>query len=139
MAAEPDTMTLRVLLPVRVLLETPTRKVIAEAEDGSFCLLPRHVDYAATLAPGILCYLSPEGGERFLAVNGGVLVKLGREVRVATMDAVAGDDLARLRATVEEQFSELDELERAARSALARLEAGVIRRFVDSEAHRHGR
>ena len=138
MASEAATLDLRVLVPLQVLVDTPVRKVVAEAEDGSFCLLPRHVDYAATLAPGILAYLDTEGRERFLAVNGGVLVKLGREVRVATMDAVIGDDLERLRATVEREFLALDELERAARSALSRLEAGVIRRFVNAEAHRHG-
>jgi len=38
--------------------------------------------------------------------------------------------LATLRDTVENRFVQLDDIERIARSALARLEAGVIRRFI---------
>jgi F-type H+-transporting ATPase subunit epsilon len=30
--------------------------VIAEAQNGSFCLLPHHIDFVAALAPGLLAY-----------------------------------------------------------------------------------
>ncbi len=56
-------------------------------------------------------------------------MKCGPEVLVSTRHAVPGDDLATLRRTVRERYVELDERERSARSALARLEAGVVRRF----------
>jgi F-type H+-transporting ATPase subunit epsilon len=50
-------------------------------------------------------------------------------VRVAVRGAVDGDDLLELRARVEADFRQRDEDEREARAALARLEAGMIRRF----------
>lgn len=124
-------MRLRLLLPGEALLDEPVVKVIAEAEDGAFCLLPRHVDCVAVLVPGLLLYTTPTGEERYLAVDTGTLVKCGPEVRVSVRRAVAGTDLSGLRATVEQEFKRLDEHERSARSALARLEASVVRRFVE--------
>ena len=49
--------------------------MIAEADNGSFCLLPRHIDFATALAPGLLSFEEPGGAESFLAVDSGVLVK----------------------------------------------------------------
>jgi F-type H+-transporting ATPase subunit epsilon len=56
-------MRLRVLLPTDVLVDREAAKVIAEAANGSFCLLPRHVDFVAALVPGILRYTTPQGEE----------------------------------------------------------------------------
>jgi F-type H+-transporting ATPase subunit epsilon len=105
--------------------------VVAEAPDGHFGMLPGHVDYVTELVPGVLTYETEEGAERFVAVSAGTLVKCGEEVRVAVRGAVEGDDLAALRARVEAEFRRRDEDERVARAALARLEAGMIRRFRD--------
>jgi F-type H+-transporting ATPase subunit epsilon len=122
---------LKVLLPSEVLLDEEVAKVVAEAENGSFALLPRHIDFVSALAPGILSYESGEGEERFLAVDGGILVKAGPEVLVSTLNAVIGTSLQELRETVETQFRVLSEQETSARSALARLEMGFIRRFLE--------
>ncbi len=54
-------------------------------------------------------------------------------MRVALRDAVAGEDLSNLREQVERRFVEIDEEMRQARSALARLEAGAVRRLVELE------
>jgi len=38
-------MNLKILLPAGILLNEQVNKVIAEAVNGSFCLLPRHIDF----------------------------------------------------------------------------------------------
>ena len=124
-------MQLRVLLPTQVLVDRPVTKVVAEAENGSFGMLPRHIDFVAALVPGVLVYVSGEGEECYLGVDEGILVKCGPEVLVSTRSAVPGDDLETLRETVRRRYLELNERERSARSALARLEAGVVRRFIE--------
>ena len=124
-------MRLKVLLPSEVLIDEEVAKVVAEAENGSFALLPRHIDFVSALDPGILSYESLEGEERFLAVDGGILVKAGPEVLVSTLNAVISTSLRELRETVETQFRVLSEQETSARSALARLEMGFIRRFLE--------
>ena len=81
-------MHLRVLLPSQVLIDEEVSKVIAEAENGSFCLLPRHVDIVAALTPGLLSFTSVDGSEEFIATDEGVLVKHGPDVSVSVRDAV---------------------------------------------------
>jgi len=128
-------MRLKVLLPQGVLMDEEVTKVVAEAENGSFCLLPRHVDFLAGLAPGLVSFASVNGAEEFLAVDEGILVKCGSEVLVSTRNAVRGPDLGKLEQTVEQTFRRLDHQETMARSAFAKLEANFIRRFMDLEKH----
>ena len=124
-------MRLKVFLPTRVLLDKPVVKIVAEAANGSFGLLPRHVDFVAPLVPSLLSYLDEDGIEHFLALDQGTLVKHGAEVLVSTQRAVASDNLGRLRATLENEFLSIEDRERRTRSALARLESGIVRRFMD--------
>lgn len=131
-------MHLQVMLPTEVLVDEEICKVIAEAENGEFCLLPRHIDFVASLVPGVLCFCSLEGEEHFAAVDEGVLVKSGRDVYISTLNGVLGTDLRQLQRLVEDRFLELDEHERKVRSALARLEAGTLRGFWELQERFHG-
>lgn len=125
-------MRLQVMVPSRIVVREEVSAVVAEGHEGSFGVLPRHVDYVTPLVPGILLFRREEDdGERILAVDRGILVKAGPEILVSVRDAVTGDDLGSLRRTVDRRFRTLDEKERQARSALATLEARFIRRFVE--------
>jgi len=134
----PATMRLRVLCPTELVVDERAVKIVAEAANGWFCMLPRHVDFVAALVPGILLYSPLDAVERYLALDEGTLVKRGRDVLVSVTSAVSSDDLGALHRAVEEQFRELDDEARAARSALARLEAGALRRFLEFERRHHG-
>jgi F-type H+-transporting ATPase subunit epsilon len=129
-------MRLKVLLPTEILVDEEVIKVTAEAENGSFCLLPRHIDFVAALVPGLLAFVTagPEA-EEFLAVDEGILVKCGPEVLVSTRQAVRGPELGQLRETVARTFMVLSSKEKRARSALATLEANFIRRFLKLEEY----
>lgn len=126
-------MRLRIVLPDRLRLDAEVRRIVAEAPDGAFGLLPNHIDFVSALAPGILVYEDPEGREHYAGIQAGTLVKIGDEVRVATANAVLGDDLESLQRRARDVFREAEERERAARSALARLEAQMVRRFLELE------
>lgn len=128
-------MKLSVLLPTEVLVEEEVSKVTAEAENGSFCLLPRHIDFVAALVPGILSFEPRTGSEQFVAVDEGILVKAGERVMVSTKNAVRGRELGRLKQTVDEQFMALDEHEKRARSAASKIEADLVRKFVELSKH----
>ena len=73
-------MRLKILVPAGLFLDCPVDKILAESTQGGFCLLPKHIDMASALAPGILTYVA-DGRSYHLAVNGGVLVKKGDAVR----------------------------------------------------------
>ena len=122
---------LKVLLPAEILLEQEVKKIVAEAENGSFCLMPNHTDFVATLAPGLFTYEKAEGGKELLAMDVGTLVKKGSDVLVSTRNAVRAPDLGKLKQVVMEQYEILDEREKMVRSASAKLEASLIRRFVE--------
>ena len=128
-------MNLKVLLPAEVLVKEDVAKVTAEAHNGSFCLLPKHVDFVAALVPGILSFETAGGREAFVAVDEGILVKCDEEVMVSTRNAMRGPDLGQLRLTVEERFKVLDDREKTARCAMVKIEAGFVRRFLEIQRH----
>jgi len=128
----PAGMHLKILLPFRVFAEHDgVRRIVAETANGFFGILPRRLDGVAALVPGILVFETGEGGEQIVAVDEGALVKTGREVMVSVRNAVAGQDLGRLRETVEREFLNLDERELAVRSVLAKLETTFVRRMME--------
>lgn len=129
-------MKLKILLPTEIMVDVEVTKVTAEAGNGSFCLLPRHIDFVAALVPGLLSFVKAGNEvEEFLAVDEGILVKCGSEVLVSTRKAVRGPELGQLRETVEKTFKVLTDQEKRTRSALANLEANFIRRFLKLEEH----
>ena len=123
-------MRLKVFHPSDSFLDEKVSKVVAEGPAGSFGIRPGHLDMTSALVPGILSYWTSREKEMFLAVNGGILVKQGEDVFVATRMAVAGD-LGALNNTVSEFLRDVDEKERQTRSAVAKLEADFVRRFVE--------
>jgi len=129
---------LKVLLPTAVLVDRAVAKVSAEAENGAFTLLPRHIDFTAALAPGILSYQTEGEQTEFMAIDQGILVKRGSDVLVSTINAVQSADLTELKQTVQEQFEVLDEHEKKTRTALARLEANFIQHFMEIDEGRLG-
>jgi F-type H+-transporting ATPase subunit epsilon len=125
-------MQLDILMPFRVFAnQVGVERIVAQTLQGSMGLLPRRLDCVAALVPGILVYQTHGGEEHCIAVDEGVLVKAGSHVMVSVRRAVAGGDLNALRQAVEQEFLAIDQQELTVRSAMARLETGFVRRFVD--------
>jgi len=121
-------MRLRVFLPERILIDQEVTKVVAEAENGSFGILPKHIDFVAALTSGIFSFESNDE-EVFLAIDEGILVKCASEIMVSTRKAVRSRNLGELKQTLEHDFQTLDDQERKTRSILAKLEADFTKRF----------
>jgi F-type H+-transporting ATPase subunit epsilon len=125
-------MKLKVLVLTRVLIEQPVKKIVAEAEDGWFCLLPRHIDFVTALAPGIMSFENAQSSEEeFIALNGGILVKCGSDVTISTRRAVYSRDLSGLKRTIEEEDRTTGEREKKTRSILFKLETDLARRIFE--------
>jgi F-type H+-transporting ATPase subunit epsilon len=124
-------MDLKVLLPFQIFAEkSDVSRIVAETRQGSFGLLPHRLDCVAALAPGILIYQTNTGGEAYVAVDEGVLMKAGSEVPVSVRNAIAGTDLGRLREAVQREFLQLDQREQNVRSVLAKMEGDLMRRMA---------
>lgn len=128
-------MELRVLTPTEVVVAEPVRKVVGEAPNGSFCILPRHLDFVTTLAPGILRFENEAGEEEHLAIDQGTLVKYGNSVLVTARRVLRGAALGELRASLETHLDHLEDQRRKSQSAVARLEASLVRRFLEMQHH----
>ncbi len=124
-------MQLEILLPFKVFAsKTGVSRIVAETANGSFGLLPHRLDCVAALVPGILVCEDDAGGETWVAIDEGVLVKAGTQVLVSVRRALTGTDPARLRQAVEQEFLVRDEQEQNVRQVMARLEAGFLRRYA---------
>jgi len=124
-------MNLKVLLPFRIFTEqTGVSRIVVETRHGSYGFLPHRRDCVAALAPGILTYASHSAGEVFVAVDEGVVVKLGEDVLVSVRRAHGGAGLARLRDAVKQDFLTLDDREQNTRAVLAKLDGALIEQMV---------
>jgi F-type H+-transporting ATPase subunit epsilon len=124
-------MRLEILLPFSVFATiNDVTRIVVPTTAGSFGLLPQRLDCAATLVPGLLSY-STSSAQTHLAIDEGVLVKTGSEVIVCVRHAVGGAELGGIGTFVAEELLRLDERERTDRSTLARLETGLVRRFLE--------
>jgi F-type H+-transporting ATPase subunit epsilon len=129
------TMKFTVWLPTQVLLQEEVVRIRAEAENGWFGLLPRHIDFVTALAPGILAFEPRGKPEQYLAIDRGILVKRGPEVSLSTRSAVRGDDLGRLQQAVKAQLQSQEEHEKKALTYEVKLEADLVRGLLELEKH----
>lgn len=128
-------MKLTVWLPSEVLLDEEVVRIRAQADNGSFGMLPRHVDFVTALAPGVVTFQQPGKPEEYLAVDHGILVKCGPQVRISTRNAVRGSNIEQLKIEIEKQFRQREELEKKARALEAKLETDLVRRLLEEERH----
>lgn len=129
-------MTLNIMTPEQKKTFHGVEKIVAEAQNGSFCLKPRHIDYVSALVPGILNYMIGEK-ETFMAINSGILIKQADHVFISVRHAIEGDNLDDLERVVQEQFYVLDKKEQETQIALEQLQADFIRRFVELQKIRN--
>jgi F-type H+-transporting ATPase subunit epsilon len=105
--------------------------VRAEDPSGSFGILPGHADFLTALDAGVVSWRRADGVEGHCAVRRGVLtVHGGKEVSVATREAVVDDDLDRLETTVLREFRTRDAMEQTARVETARMELQAVREIL---------
>ena len=125
-------MNLKIILPFQIFTEKKgVSRIVAEARDGSFGLLPQRLDCVMALEPGIFIYETEAEGEVYVAVDEGVLIKTGQEVLVSVRNAIVGTNLSQLREAVEREFLTLDKSEEKIRSVMAKLESELVSRLVE--------
>ena len=96
------TLTLRVITPERIALDTQVQSVRIPGADGSLGILPRHAPMVAALDTGLLHY-RVEGKETVLFVSGGFAEVRGETVRVVTEAGEKPEEIDEKRAKEAEQ------------------------------------
>lgn len=129
-------MRLRIVTPLDVAVDVEgVLSLRAEDATGSFGILPGHADFITSLAISVVAWDRRGAPRRWCAVRRGLLrVTAGREIAITTREAVPGDDLAALAATVLDRFRAEADAERTEHAESTRLQLAAIRRIV---AHIH--
>lgn len=129
-------MKLKISIPTEVILEkTGVVRMVVETINGSLGILPLRLDCVACLIPGVLLFETKEEGERFIAVDEGILTKTGPDVNVSVKNAVIANELGTIEKIVKEKFLERSEQEKKIRSMLAKLESDFIKNLLEFSRH----
>jgi len=123
-------ISLEILTPEKEVITATVDKIVAEAQNGSFCLKPRHVDFLTELVPGIFSYWI-EQEEHLMALSSGILIKRGEQVMISVRHAIAGEQLEDLETVVREKFRVVDQKEQQTQIAQEQLQADFINRFIE--------
>jgi len=95
-------LTLRVITPDHIVLDTQTSAIKVPATDGSMGILPRHAAMVAALDVGLLTY-EAGGKEESLFVSGGFVEVRSNTVRVITEASEVPSEIDEERARAAEQ------------------------------------
>jgi F-type H+-transporting ATPase subunit epsilon len=105
----------------------------AEDETGAFGILPGHADFLTALPISVVTWRDREGKEHHIAVRGGMLqITGGKEIEIATREAVPGDDLQQLQSEVLDRFRRQLAEEQTAHADAERLYLAAIRRIYET-------
>jgi len=125
-------MRVRIIVPGKLFLDQEVDKITAPGAEGSFQILPRHIDVVWTLQSGILI-VTTEKKDTYFAINQGVLVKEKDLVQISSYQVVESASLEELQETVEKNFRNLDEEEKKLSRILDKLEADTLIRLAELE------
>jgi F-type H+-transporting ATPase subunit epsilon len=125
-------MRLRIITPLSVIVdEDGVLALRAEDATGGFGVLPGHADFLTSLAISVVSWKAADQRRHYCAVRRGVFsVSGGRQIGIATREAVTGDDLATLDATVLGRFRADIEAERSEYIESTRLHLSAIRQIM---------
>lgn len=125
-------MQLKVLLPFKIFTEKDSvTNIIVKTNQGFLGLLPNRLDCVAVLTPGILSWQNGLGGETVIAVDDGILVKVGTEVLISVRNAIGGKDIKALHEAVTQEFIKESEDDKALKLIMSKLESGFVHRFAE--------
>jgi F-type H+-transporting ATPase subunit epsilon len=129
-------LTLKIITPDRIVLDTPVDSVTATAIDGQLSILPKHEPLITALAIDVLHYKAG-GQEETVAVLGGLL-EVGEDVVTVLSDtADLGTEIDAAKATEDKAKAEAEKTQKtdklevylsemALSKAMARLKAAEI-------------
>ena len=126
-------MKVRVMTPTEVVIECEAAHVTAEDPTGSLGIRPGHAPLVTPLVPGILIVRDRDGRERYVAVNGGVLIVNRDTVEAVSRRAIAGEDIRHLEETALQSFERETEDDKMNHVAFEKLRIGFLRNVLDLE------
>jgi F-type H+-transporting ATPase subunit epsilon len=120
-------LELEILAPDHVVMKDRIVAMQAADSSGRFGIRTGHEDLLTVLVPCVVRVQFESGGERFAAVDGGVLLLEGGRISIVTRDAVVADRIEQVADAAAVMLEARRAKERAARSGFAELETTLLR------------
>jgi F-type H+-transporting ATPase subunit epsilon len=120
-------LDLEILVPYGALLRTRAASVQAADSSGRFGILPGHTAFLTVLVPCVLMYREPGGGEKYAAIDAGVVMADRDRVSIVARDAVLAPGLEEVADAAQAMFEGRRGQEHTARAAFAELETSLLR------------
>ena len=117
---------LRIITPLAVL-DREVRSLRLRDRTGYFGIQRGHGDFLTLLVPALGSYRTREGGEVFLAVEGGLLRVEGGRATLASQEVFEGPDAGALARSIDETRGRRRETERI----YSRMVEGLEREFME--------
>ncbi len=121
-------MILKVITPINIITKEKVVKVIGEDPDGSFGILPKHIDFVTKIVPTILVY-TDEKGEGYIGVDEGILVKQHDVIQISVQAAFESRNLGQLHNEMDIYFKKQEEEKTGLEST--KLELDIVKSFYD--------
>jgi len=126
-------MTLEILVPSETHGFYDVNLIDVESEGGRMTFLPRHIDCAAELVPGLVRIRTEDDEEHYVGTDSGTVVKIGDRVAISTPRAVVGRALGEIHQELDRRRRERAQRAKEAQTALARLEIQLARSVLEQE------
>lgn len=83
-------LNLRIYTPNKLFVDETITKLTVYGNEGSFTILPKHIDYVSSFDDCMLYFTKIDGETIFMGANQGILVKSGREIQISTFNIING-------------------------------------------------
>lgn len=93
-------MRLRIVTPVRPVVDAEVTEVVVPGSEGEFGVLPLHVTFLGGLAPGILTYVE-DGARKKVVLDGGYAEVRGEDLTILADAAEFPEEIDTARARAE--------------------------------------
>ena len=125
------------MTPEKIVDELEISRLSAEGEEGSFVILPGHIDLLSILKRCIVTIQDKASTFQVYAADGGVLTKEGDTVRISSPFVVKGENVVSedpeegLAAVIERSLKKLEKESADVQTGSFRLESDLVRRMVE--------
>lgn len=127
-------LNLRIYTPEKLFLESEILKITLSGKEGSFSILPKHVDYISSFDDCIMCYVDNTGNTNFLATNQGIITKIGRNIEISTFHIITGKSLKEIKDNLNEVSKKSDKLinmDNKISENLRKMELSILKKIME--------
>ncbi|HVX12779.1 MAG TPA: hypothetical protein VHC22_16475 [Pirellulales bacterium] len=131
-----DLLDFEILVPNGIVARLRISSLEAADASGRFGIWPNHAPFLTVLAPCVLIYRSADRKEGYAAVDGGVLLVESGRASIVSREALTSQRLDDVAGKAAALLAARRTQERAASSAIAQLEASLVKQLGKMERKR---